>query len=335
MAAAATAPSMRAPALGETHAVAQSSVDSYGTPAALTSAMRIQALLLLAALVFPACAVDDQEPVTDHESSAPQPDVPGEGKADGASDQLVAALTTKYGLRPHRFNGFFAGSDETEQRFIAALPRVTADLNARAKAVAPTVSFSAAELATNFITEGGYYLLNLDIHDSGEVVTLNGQTGPIKIDGYTFLGADTAADNQAALRPWLSSEMQALLADPSHRVTATNEKGEVVHTVFVDTIEQGLALNAAMFAWSRQLVARSAGAGYSGWPAEAKFFWTTVWYNGGPSTGATLLAQKGASWWKQPWTSPDDPALYSRYVRYNCLWRTSTWELMAKTVTIH
>lgn len=284
------------------------------------------------ALALAACAVEEPLGGSD-EDLAGQEAYESDGKSDAAFDALSAELTAKYGLRPRKYNGFFNDSNEAETRFHAALPKVTAAMNTRAVANGATFRFTQAELATNFITEGGYYLLEIGIHDSGQTITWMGQTGQITIDGFTFLGTDTIVDNATAVSPWLSPELRILVNDPARQLEVQNEKGETVHTIYVDTIEQGLELNAAMFAWSRQLAAAAVkrqGKDFATLAPEARFFWTTVWFNAGPTFGAAQLDKEGVSWWQKKWTSGDD-LTFSRYARYNALWRTSSWELLSKT----
>lgn len=248
-----------------------------------------------------------------------------DGKSDAAFDALSAELKAKYGLRPRRYNGFFNNSNNAELRFTTALPRITADMNARAQGRGLPIRFTEAELAINFITEGGFYVLDEDIADSSDGLLL---------DAFTYFGCDTAADNATAISPWLSTSMRALLADPGHRIQQVNELGQTVNTVWVDTLEQGLELNAAMFAWSRQLAAAEIARKGTSWDKvvpEARFFWSTMWFNAGPGFGQRQLAAHGVSYWKTKWTSADDPSM-SRYARYNALWRTSSWEFMTRTL---
>jgi hypothetical protein len=259
-----------------------------------------------------------------------------DGKNDAAFDAISLELTGKYGLRPRKYNGFFNDSNDAEKRFKIHLPKVVADINARAAAQGLGFRFTAQELAVNFITEGGYYLLDKDWHDSGQQITFEGQMGELVIDGFTFLGCDTIVNNATAVKPWLSADLQTLIADPNYQFETQNELGQTVKSVFVMTLEQGMELNAAMFAWSRQLAAREMsklGKKMESISAEARFFWTTVWFNAGPGFGQKTLAAHGVDYWKTKWTSGDSPEM-SRYARYNALWRTSSWEFMSRTVML-
>ena len=288
--------------------------------------MRHLVALLLA---VPACVGD--EPLGGDGDVAGQENYQSDGKSDAMYDALSAELTAKYGLRPRRYNGLFNDSNEAERRFRAALPGVTAAINARTAATGATFRITEAELATNFITEGGYYMLAYDIHDSGQLATIDGATGIIVIDGFTFLGTDSIVANAAAVSPWLSDTLRFMVNEPTRQTQATNEKGEATTSIWVDNIEQGLELNAAMFAWSRARFAADAKSSYATLGPEARFFWTTAYYNTGPEVAASLLASMGPDWWKTKWTLADDPAKYSRYARYNGLWRTSTWEMLSRT----
>lgn len=291
--------------------------------------MRTLHLASAALLMLSACAVsagDEEEAGRDSGDLSGSESYQSDGKSDAAFDQTSAELTAKYGLRPRRYNGFFNDSNTAETRFRAALPTLTATMNARAATNGVAFRFTAQELATNFITEGGYYMLDADIHDS------SGEYG--QIDAFSYLGCDTIVDNLSSVRPWLSTQLQTLIADPAHQITRTNELGQEVHSVYVDTIEQGMELNAAMFAWSRSLAAREMtkyGKHMESVAAEARFFWTTIWFNAGAGFGQRQMASHGVDYWKTKWTSGDDPSM-SRYARYNALWRTSSWDFMTRTL---
>jgi hypothetical protein len=242
-----------------------------------------------------------------------------DGKYDGeVADAISAQLTAKYGLRPRRYLGFFNQSNEAERRFTDQLPRTVAALNAVAAAKGYGFSFTEAEIATNFISEGGFYLLDGDIA-SGDHLT-----------GFGYLGVDTFFANRSALEEWMTPSVRDGLASGQiGEETAVNELGQTVRSMYFTTIEQGIDANAMMFALSRkQAAADMAARGTSMGSAlpEARFFWTTIYYNAGPAFGRDQLSKAGVNYWTQKWTSGDDPK-FSRYARYNALWRTSSWEL--------
>ncbi|HEY4176626.1 MAG TPA: hypothetical protein VGM90_07340 [Kofleriaceae bacterium] len=289
--------------------------------------MRHLPILLLAVLAAgcAADALDDDGEVAGDDRDFSGQESPGEGKADGAVDPNVTALTTKYGLRPRRYTGLFNDSNDAETRFTTALPAIVDAINERTAAHGDAFRVTAEEVATNFITEGGYYLLDMNFTDS--------QPGNV-IDGFLYLGTDTIVTRASQVNPWLSDDLRRLIADPAHRLTNVNEKGENTTTIYVDTIEQGVELNAAMFAWSRSLFEKDVEAMHKTWASvapEARFFWTTIYFNAGSGFAKPQLQAHGVDYWKTKWTRGDDPAQFSRYARYNALWRTSSWEYMTRT----
>lgn len=299
--------------------------------------MRHSHLASIAVVLLSACVVEDTEEEAiggDSGDLAGEESYQSDGKSDAAFDAIAAELTAKYGLRPRKYNGFFNDSNTAEKRYKAHLPAVVTAINERTASQNLGFRFTAQELAVNFITEGGFYLLDKDWYQTGQIVTFEGQTGELVIDGFTFLGCDTIVDNAAAVKPWLSAELQAWIADPAHQFATMNELGQTVRSIYVDTIEQGMELNAAMFAWSRSLAAKAiakTGKQIESISPEARFFWTTVWFNAGPGFGAQQLAAHGVDYWKTKWTGKDDPSM-SKYARYNALWRTSSWEFMTRTI---
>lgn len=233
-----------------------------------------------------------------------------------ADDNSEDAIASSYGVRAHKFDGFFDGSNEAEYTFLNALPEVTAFINQQAKANGAGFTVTEAELALNGIAEGIYYALNDDL--------LSG------LDGYEFFGIDTLVDNQAAIMPYLHPSVVALLGT-DHVKASTNEKGQTVHTLTNLTLVQGLYANAAMFAYSKSQAAKDlakAGHPMSSLPETGQFFWTTIYYNAGAGYGHSALVAHGYSFYKTPWTKADDATEYGGNAEYNALWRTASLALM-------
>lgn len=237
--------------------------------------------------------------------------------------------TKKYGLRPkdyaHLFDGERAkgdGHDEVlagrEQRVQSALPRITAQLNAVAAAKGYPFRFTEAELAINFVTEGGYFLLT---PYQGQVMS------DTEIDGFQMLGIDTFMQRKKELTPWMSPELKARSNDASAAASAMNEKGEKVEYLNPESLEQGVEANAVMFAAARKRFSDDVtNLKLTVSSDQAWFFWTTVYYNAGEGTGKKLLQKHGVDYWQVKWTLPDDAAKYNRSAKFNAAWRTSTWE---------
>src|SRR5687768_14719281 len=90
-------------------------------------------------------------------------------EAEVAADDLSEQLTQKYGVRPRRYGGYFNASNEAELRFRAALAEATTFLETK-------VDVWTAELAVNFLAEGGLTLLDDNVVSD--------------IDSYAAIGAD-------------------------------------------------------------------------------------------------------------------------------------------------
>jgi hypothetical protein len=237
--------------------------------------------------------------------------------------KLKAQMHKKYGAAVHDYNAIMMGDDPLEQQMRAALPGITAQLNGVATQRKLPFQFTAAELATNFLAEGGV-LLFTDPGARAEVEA-GGQ-----IDGYQYLGIDTFGSKRAELEPWMSKDLAAWTADPQHDEAATNEKGEAVHSKMIRDVPQGVEANAVMFADARAQFARAAEAhsiDVSKLPPEAWFFWTTVFYNDGETGAAKLLHTHGIDYWKQPYHGKPN----GKSAKYNASWRTGTWDY-ARTI---
>lgn len=246
----------------------------------------------------------------------------GVGKADGhVCEGLCAELRDQYGVRPRRYNGLFNCSCTAEQMFVEELPAITAFLNDQARAGGYQVRFTDAELASNFITEGGFFVLVDDRTDG--------------IDGFNSAGIDTLVDNYTALRYWLHQVVRDAVDAGDRVVTRVNEKGEEVKTLTDLTFQEVLYANAGMYAWAKAVAARDIGnAGTNlddlDWPVQ--YFWGTLYYNAGPGWGRKMLDKYGVTYHQKVWTREDDPYQYSFNARYNALWRTASFSYMQLTV---
>ncbi|MFN0252064.1 MAG: hypothetical protein ACKV2T_34630 [Kofleriaceae bacterium] len=272
------------------------------------------------------CALDAQDEAIGGDGIGAGDESFESGKADAAADALSTRLRTKYGLRPRRYTGLFNDSNIAEERFTAALPVITTAINQRAQARGAAFRFTQAEIATNFISEGGFTLLAANQADSDP-------SADFYINGWNHLGTDSIVANATAVGPWLSPTLRALVADTNRHISGINERNEPYTTIWVDTIEQGIELNAAMFAWSRDLAAAKIADEGTAWAdvaPEARFFWSTVWFNAGPGLGESQVEAHGVDYWQTRWTRGDDHEQFSRFLRYNALWRTSSWEFMTE-----
>ena len=134
-------------------------------------------------------------------------------------------LNEQYGLRPRRYtrqldgkrsqhDGFDQILAERERRVLADLPNLVAKLNAICESKKVAFRFAAAELAENFISDGGYYLLT---EEGGAVID------DTDIDDYAYLGVDTFLDRQSELDPWMSDDLRQRAKEPAAAHTQTND----------------------------------------------------------------------------------------------------------------
>jgi hypothetical protein len=238
-----------------------------------------------------------------------------------ADDPISTELRAVYGVRPRRYGGLLDRTNDAERRFLATLPQVTAFVNDVCARRGQPFRVTEAELAINFISEGGFYLLDEDIVDD--------------IDGYTYLGIDTLVDNLQALRPWLHGSITAAVAAGDRTVERTNELGQAVHTLRGLTIEEGLYANSGMYAWSKALSERdiaASGRALVDLAAPAHFFWASYYYNAGVGAGHRKMHDKGVDFYAQRWTRADDAMLFGRNAQFNALWRTASLHYFLRTI---
>jgi hypothetical protein len=277
--------------------------------------MRFGGLLLFASLVSACDAGSAFEPIG---RTSVDPGVEAfDAKADGdAYAELIASLTTQYGVRPRRYNGVFQADKEADFLFTSSLPVVADFLNQRVVANGGEFTIDMAEIATNFLTEGG-------------VLALKDNT-IANIDGFGYLGIDTLVDNLAPLRPWLYDEILAEVA-AGNTATSTNELGQPVTTLRSVDILQGLHANGGMYTWSKSQAAhdfKARGLSLASLPRPQQAFWTTIYYNAGSGIGRRLLDQYGPAYAERVWTGEPN----SQAARYNATWRAASYDFMYRTV---
>ncbi len=310
------------------------------------------ALLLACLTSITACA--GETPATSPECTDPACleayDPASDGKADASGNDLyditAAEIQARYGVRPRRYNGFFNDSNWGEERFRAALPQVTTFVNEALASRGTAAEVDEVAVAINFITEGGYFALDLEglkrtiamsDPDAAESIPtwdeVEASGSDLYVDGFTFFGVDTLVDNFAALRPFMPPDIVELVDSGTCVASSVNERGETVRSLNCLTIEQGLYANAGMFAWARERAAIAIGTSeFAALDAVGQFFWSTVFFNAGPGTGQRVLADNGVDYYRTAWTSSDDASRWATNPKFNASWRTASYEFMRDTV---
>lgn len=226
----------------------------------------------------------------------------------------VKALTTKWGVRPHRFAGLIDGGNAAEALYRSVAPQAVAFINAKAAERKLKMRISLAELTTNFIAEGGYYVLNENMTDG--------------IDGFQQLGIDTFIDRIAALRPWLHPSIAESRLQPLQSI---NEKGETVTSITNLSIIQAIYASAAMMGWNKSVVEGDlgkAGKSMTEVTDTEQYYLDTVYFNAGPGFGKKLLNNQGLAATHRTWDKSDDFTKHSTNAQFNATWRTASFELM-------
>lgn len=250
------------------------------------------------------------------ELSADDATSPG-GKAD-SSDDTLDELEGKYGVRPRRYGGFFNRSNQAEEELAYALPVVTADINQRLTSRGFRFQVEPEEIAVNFIAEGGYYAL--------EDNRIGGLTG-------CDLGLLMLVDDYPSLKPWMSDSLRSRVESGGQRSSCVL-KPHATNPAYTTTLAglslaDALAASAAVFALSAARLAEDVAVATL--PIEARFFWTTVYFNSGASKGRSVLRKHGVGYYRKKWALADDPEKHLWNTQYNALWRTASLEYLIRT----
>ncbi len=223
-------------------------------------------------------------------------------------------LTAAYGVRPRDYVSALDNSNLAERTFRGMLPVVTAFVNGKAVAQKVELTFTEAEIATNFLHEGGFLLMQPNSTEH--------------IDGFQYFGIDTFMDRYAALEPWLHP---CVYKDKLKKKKNENERGEIKTSVTDLDMVQGLYASAAMWALHKQMaqtdIDGKIGQKMDDLGDEREMFWSTVYYNTGED-GKKKLDKGGLELAEKKWTKPDDHDTYNRDTQYNSGVRTATYAYM-------
>jgi hypothetical protein len=231
-----------------------------------------------------------------------------------AHEDPVKALTAKWGAHPRKYEGLVDGSNAAELVFRDTAPKAVAFINQKAAARGLKMRLSVAELTTNFIAEGGFYVLDGNMTEG--------------VDGFQHLGIDTFMDRIDALRPWLhpSIEQGKLVTQE-----ATNELGKTVHSITSLTIIQAVYASAAMMAWNKSVLehdTKGTKTPIDKMSPSEQYYFETMYFNAGPGFGKKVLGAQGTAAAHRKWGHEDDANKYGGNAQFNATWRTSTYELM-------
>ena len=248
-------------------------------------------------------------PAEDGAADAPATETAPEAPPDRATEKKT--LEKSRGLRPRDYSNSLDGSNLAETAFREYLPIVTASMNTRAAAQGLTFRFNEAEIASNFLMEGGILALQS-----------NATTG---LDGFQYFGIDTFMNRYTELLPWLDESIKKEMVSSK---TNQNEKSESVKSITNISLVQGLWANAAMWAQAKGMLdtdLRAMGTSVAELPDTRQMFWTTMYYNAGPGTGHKYLEKNGVEFADKKWTKGEDEANWTN-AQYNAVMRTSTYE---------
>ncbi len=115
------------------------------------------------------------------------PDMDGRQKVKDDQAADVQTIQGEYGVAPRRYRSVLeVPTNKTEARFVAAVPLVAAFINAQLARSGSNVRLTEAEIATNFLAEGGILLTTQNTADG--------------ISGFSYAGIDTFVDRYNSLK---------------------------------------------------------------------------------------------------------------------------------------
>jgi hypothetical protein len=224
------------------------------------------------------------------------------------TEEVSPDITAQRGIRPRKYRSYLdAPRNNAEVAYARVLPQVTAYINQQLAASGMTFRVTQAEIAANFLSEGGNLLLDMGATEH--------------IDGYGYAGIDTIRDRAEQVRPYLHPSVAAIMDDPAHWSNPQNEQGQGVHSLTDLTLEQTAYANASMYASAMTIVEHdltARGVDLRTLPPAARIFWASLYYNLGegrfaagdkPATGGRkYLALHGYQWYAQKYTGHDSVA---------------------------
>lgn len=254
-----------------------------------------------------------------------------------AAGRLEARLIEEYGnpkqsppLHARDWVGTLSSDTEVGRAWRAAVQQATTFVNGHLPAGAD-VAITEWELATTFLTEGGYSNLRSAIQADDRHATYS---------GYSSLGIDSYVTRYRAdahgIRAYTAASLADMIREGRNLEWNTNEANDRLETFsWLDTQDACYAvaglLAEAKVAFAQDLRDRAIVGPWAGrvpdLPEHVQFFWGTLYYNTGTANGRSTLRNQGLRYHDNVWFYADDHSQYARFEKFNANWRTATFRL--------
>jgi hypothetical protein len=256
------------------------------------------------------------------------------------------------GVRVPVYNYLFDGSSAAERIFRALLTQVTNFENGRLRENGYAFTLHEAEVATNFLSEGGDRPIA-----AGDPAAFFSGAGSLGIDTFMdeypnlkrwlprkviqLVEACSVAEIERALERELTGFEKDFVTAPTQRCYApgvrgtglfttpfTNELRTTYYTLDLIDMDIGMYANAAMFVAALARAARDIPS-FAELGREARFFWGTVYFNSGASNARKLFQKHGVDYYRQELMPTRVPAMSAQY---HAIKRVSSMGFLLRTV---
>lgn len=264
----------------------------------------------------------------------------------------TGAYRRRDGVRVPVYNYLFDGSSAAERIFRALLTQVTTFINGKLRDSGYAFTLHEAELATNFLAEGGDRPIA-----RGDPAAFFSGAGSLGIDSFMdeypklkrwlptkviqLVEACSVLEIERALQRTLTGIEKDFVTSPTQSCYApgvrgsglltvpfTNELSTTYYTLDLIDMDIGMYANAAMFVASMTRAARDIPS-FAELEREARFFWATVYFNSGAGNGRKLLQKHGVDYYRQQLAPTRVPLMSAQY---HAIKRMSSMGFLLRTV---
>lgn len=255
------------------------------------------------------------------------------------TDALQEALKPEYGtpdkqppLHARDYVGLLTGLSPISIALRGLLPLVVAFINSKVEP-GQRYTINASELVCTFLSDGA-------VKRFGDAISGALSIGSLMFDGYEDIGIDRFIDayegDDGPIRVFTFDQLRLMLAAGRSAVDLIDGK-EGAYKAF-DRLPLPLAVYAiaALFGQAKHHFAKDVNDPevMGAWatpcdelPLHVQFFWASVYYQMGKTSGRSTLTSRGTSYHDIEWQLEDDPK-YKDYDKYTANWRTASFRLM-------
>lgn len=257
-----------------------------------------------------------------------------------AGGALKDNLKAEYGtpdkappLYARDYVGLLTGLSPISIALRGLLPLVVAFVNSKVEP-GQRYTINAAELVCTFLSDGA-------VNTFRDAIVGRLSLADLMFNGYEDIGIDRFIDayegDQGPIRVFTFDQLRLALAAGRSAVDLVSGRDGAYKKFDKLPLPLALYAIAALYGQAKHMFAQDVNdpkimgrwaAPCDELPLHVQFFWSTIYYQTGPTNGRNTLGRRGLEYHDLVWTHEDDPGKYKDYEKYNANWRTASFRLV-------